>query len=150
MNNHKLKISAMGLGILFFFSTAAAANADTAVSPQPFVWACTYADGLVTVRVDIQENHYLYREQTLVQVIGANGKQVQAVKEPAPAAYNDPFSGPLQVYPGKGCCSWQFKPQDQPPFAVKIRYQGCRKKSPHAWGICYPPAAREFQITAIP
>lgn len=136
----------MQLFILFFLFTVGTANAQTTVSGQPFEWNYVHEDGLVSVRVDIRKNHYLYTEQTRVEVLDADGNPGQTVEAPASEPNNDPYLGLLQVYPGGSHCLWKLKPQGRPPFTIKIRYQGCKKASGDDQSMCYLPETRQFQI----
>ncbi|BAU50357.1 thiol:disulfide interchange protein [Sulfurifustis variabilis] len=95
-------------------------------------------------RFTIADCCYLYRDKTSFEVAGA---RLGGYELPKGKTKNDEFFGEMQVYydgfevrlPVAGLAQGA-------PAVLKVGYQGCSEKGV---AICYPPATKQFQLSAV-
>jgi thiol:disulfide interchange protein len=111
-----------------------------------FVWNCQRNGGLLEVSVRVMPQHYLYYEQTQIEVKDAFGKSIPPYSLPVSIAHSDPFSGTVKIIPGDTSASWSYKLVGKAPYYVSIDFQGCRSRSEQRPAICFPPGNQEFKV----
>lgn len=129
--------------LLFSFAIFAAINHLSAQDKdENFIWKAekNSANQLV-VTVEIAPNRYLYNNATKVSAQSSDGKNLELIKTPRPEKYIDDFNEENVVF-HSGVHQWTFKANDQPPYEITIRYQGCSKKP----FLCYPPSEKKIRI----
>lgn len=94
------------------------------------------ADGRVSLRWDIQEGYYLYREYLAAAT--PDGRPVALETRPG-TLKDDPGFGKVEVYFDH---AEALASTDAP--AIEVTYQGCQDQ-----GICYPPTTRTIELAAV-
>lgn len=122
------------LVILLACLTATAALAGT---NEKFTWSEQLADNTLTVKVEIAPAAYLYLDQTAVELTNAKQQTIPPSQRPK-AVDHEVFGEKIVIFP-EGVHEWVFPLDKQPPYSLKVKYQGCAK-DPY---VCFPPAKFE-------
>lgn len=93
-------------------------------------------EGRVSLRWDIQEGYYLYREYLAAAT--PDGRPVALETRPG-TLKDDPGFGKVEVYFDH---AEALASTDAP--AIEVTYQGCQDQ-----GICYPPTTRTIELAAL-
>ena len=118
------------LALVAFFALAALSGAE------PFRWRAATEEGKLVITVEIAGGYYLNLDQLLTEIKDAEGKLPPVVSLPPKQEINDPVMGKTAILPqGK----WRWVYGGNPPYRVKISFQGCKKAAPGEPAICLMP-----------
>lgn len=131
---------------LIFLLIFISGGADLYAQPA-FKWECERKGNLLEVSVKVLDFHYLYYEQTQIEVKDAYGKSIPPYSLPVAVTHSDPFSGTVKIIPGGTTALWSFKLIGNPPYYVSIDFQGCRSRHEQRPAICFPPGGQEFKVS---
>ena len=118
------------LALVAFFSLVALCGAE------PFRWRAATEEGKLVITVEIAGGYYLNLDQLLTEIKDAEGKLPPVVSLPPKQEINDPVMGKTAILPqGK----WRWVYGGNPPYRVRISFQGCKKAAPGEPAICLMP-----------
>jgi thiol:disulfide interchange protein len=122
--------------ICFVFNTSASVN--------PFKWAWEKKGGKLEISVNIPPGHYLYKDQTQIEVKDFIGKILPPYSLPSAVIHDDPFSGKVKIFPSGEKTIWTFLAPDARAYFVAINYLGCKDKTPNSPALCFPPGTQKI------
>lgn len=98
------------------------------------------AENAVAVYFEITPGYYLYRHGFAFSV---NGTAVQPSVWPRGEQHEDEYFGLVEVYRDNIGFRLPIPAHPGGPLELRVGYQGCADA-----GLCYPPAEKQFQLTA--
>ena len=102
-------------------------------------------NGKVTLRWDIQERYYLYRDR--ITIIPSDTIEIVSRVNSRTDTKDDPLFGTVEVFHQSADVALQLRSLTGEPSdgSLKITYQGCWEG-----GICYPPVTTTLDVADIP
>ena len=116
------------------------ANSFTSLAAEPFKWNWERKGDKLEVSVTIPPGHYLYQDQTQVEVKDFLGTTLPPYSLPAPAIHDDPDAGKVKVFQHGAKNVWMFRAPNSSTYQVLISYQGCKEKTADSPAMCFLPA----------
>lgn len=113
---------------------------------QAFVLSVIPSDPqTLIVRWHIVDDHYLYRDRLSIELLDADGIQIDTVDMPAGESKDDEFYGQQTVYYHEAELIAHLQRTDTTvrTIQVQVNYQGCSEKL----GVCYPPQQQQIPVT---
>ena len=125
--------------ICFVFNTLEAAS--------PFKWTWEKKGGKLEISVNIPPAHYLYQNQTQIEVKDSSGKIVPPYSLPSTITHTDPFSGNVKVFPSGVKTVWTFLAPDPGAYIIMVSALGCKAKTPDSPALCFPPDTQRIVVS---
>ena len=114
---------------------------------SPFKWTWERKGGKVEIYVDIPPGHYLYQDQTQIEIKQFSGKTLPPYSQPPAVIHDDPFSGKVKVFPPGGKNVWTFLSPDPGVYMVTINYLGCKDKTANSPALCFLPETQKIIVS---
>ncbi len=117
----------------------------------PFTWQAEENGGILSVKVIIPANHYLYKDSTTVKAAGSGGRELKPSSLPSTAEHEDSVYGKVTIYPAPEAV-WKFTAAEaEKPLNISISSQGCRDAAEGKPALCFRPENINLTVgTAAP
>jgi thiol:disulfide interchange protein DsbD len=119
---------------------------DSLLEPdQAFMPSVTAtAPRTLTIRWDIADGYYLYKDKLKLSLLNAGDLRIQAVDLPAGKVTEDEFFGHQEVFYRQATATAHLQGSSRAgrEIEVQVAYQGCAEI-----GVCYPPITRILPVT---
>ena len=96
-------------------------------------------DGVVTLRWDIADAHYLYRDKFAFTLLESDGLQLGTPAIPAGKKKDDPLFGQIEAH--YNAVAFDLPLVGNGSAQIEITWQGCAER-----GICYPPQKQIVRV----
>lgn len=120
---------------------------NTLEAASPFKWLLERRDGKLELSVNIPPGHYLYQDQTQIEVKYFSGKILPPYSIPAAVNHDDPFSGKVKIFPSGVKIAWTFLAPETGAYLATINYIGCKDKTPDSPALCFPPETQRIIVS---
>lgn len=100
------------------------------------------AEKMLTARVYITPDHYLYKEKFKFTLEGENQEQLGEPEFPPTVMKDDPYYGEIEVYTQNIDIKIPVPGELAADATLATEYQGCSESS----GICYPPVTAKYPV----